>query len=152
MKQKIYILLTILCMVGIFSFSARSGEVSSQDSYNVGMLVGHLAVPGFDGWGEEQQTAFAQKIDHPVRKTAHATEYAILAFFVFGAVGETSVKKRFFTSQAICTLYAVTDEVHQLFVPGRDGNPTDVLIDSAGAFVMLALLCLVAVKIIKSRR
>ncbi len=30
-------------------------------------------------------------------------------------------------------LYAVSDEVHQLFVPGRGGQLTDVIIDTAGA-------------------
>lgn len=33
----------------------------------------------------------------------------------------------------ICILYAISDEVHQLFVPGRGGQVRDVIIDSAGA-------------------
>ena len=37
-------------------------------------------------------------------------------------------------------LYAATDEVHQLFVPGRSGQVSDVLLDSAGAIAGLALL------------
>ena len=35
----------------------------------------------------------------------------------------------------VAVAYAVTDEVHQLFVPGRSGRITDVLIDGAGAVV-----------------
>jgi VanZ family protein len=38
-----------------------------------------------------------------------------------------------------CVLYAVSDEVHQLFVPGRGAQVTDVLIDNAGAFVGIGI-------------
>ena len=40
----------------------------------------------------------------------------------------------------IATAYAVTDEFHQLFVPGRSGQMTDVMIDSGGALVGLLAL------------
>ena len=40
----------------------------------------------------------------------------------------------------ITTAYAATDEMHQLFVPGRSGQVSDVLLDSAGAIAGLALL------------
>ncbi|WP_282209355.1 VanZ family protein [Parvibacter caecicola] len=39
------------------------------------------------------------------------------------------------------TLYAATDEFHQLFVPGRAGLPTDVLIDATGAALGLFVAC-----------
>ena len=40
----------------------------------------------------------------------------------------------------ITTAYAGTDELHQLFVPGRSGQVSDVLLDSAGALIGLAVL------------
>ena len=40
-------------------------------------------------------------------------------------------------SFAFCALYAATDEIHQLFVPGRGGQIRDVLIDSSGALIGL---------------
>ena len=39
--------------------------------------------------------------------------------------------------------YACTDEFHQLFVPGRAGRFTDVLIDSSGALVLSLIVVLV---------
>lgn len=39
-------------------------------------------------------------------------------------------------STLLCAMYAVTDEIHQLYVPGRACSPWDVLIDTAGAFVL----------------
>jgi len=44
----------------------------------------------------------------------------------------------------ICVLFAISDEVHQLFVPGRGGQVSDVLIDSAGASVGLGIYLLVS--------
>ena len=40
-------------------------------------------------------------------------------------------------------LYACTDEFHQLFVPGRAGRFTDVLIDTTGGIIMLLFIALV---------
>ena len=42
------------------------------------------------------------------------------------------------------TVYAATDEFHQLFVPGRSGQVKDVLLDSCGAAVGVLILMLVA--------
>jgi len=39
----------------------------------------------------------------------------------------------------ICILYAVSDEVHQLFIPGRGGQFKDVIIDSAGVLVEIII-------------
>ena len=68
-------------------------------------------------------------IVHTVRKTAHVTEYAILALLLFRAVanvgrsvrGEPSafpVRAALFAF-ALAVLYAMTDEFHQTFVPSR---------------------------------
>ena len=80
----------------------------------------------------------AQKIEYPVRKAAHMSEYAVLALLIFQALTVFDRKKnRGCMALGITAAYAVTDEFHQLFVPGRAGRVTDVLIDSAGAFLAL---------------
>lgn len=79
-------------MILIFSFSARPAEVSSEDSRQAGLLIGEIFVPGFEDWTEEEQAAFAEKVDHPVRKTAHAAEYAVLGLLVAGAYIEGGKK------------------------------------------------------------
>ena len=137
MRKKIFLVLTICWMAVIFTFSAREATVSSQDSASVGILVGKIFVPHFKEWTQEKQTAFAEKIDHPVRKTAHATEYAVLGFLIAGSYCDR--KKRRGISIGIPwligTAYAVSDEFHQWFVPGRSCQVTDMMIDSSGVFV-----------------
>jgi hypothetical protein len=70
-----------------------------------------------------------------LRKLAHTAEYAVLGLLLMRALGQAAV------AFAFGVAYAVTDEIHQAFVPGRQGAPLDVLIDAAGVAigVLLAL-------------
>lgn len=75
--------------------------------------------------------------NHIIRKNAHFFAYLILGILVYNALKNNGIKgsKRFLIALAICILYAISDEVHQLFIPGRAGQVKDVIIDSAGATV-----------------
>lgn len=53
-------------MVIIFMFSARTADESTQDSNKLGMTIGRIVVADFEGLSEEEQLAFAEKIDYPV--------------------------------------------------------------------------------------
>jgi VanZ family protein len=76
-----------------------------------------------------------------LRKNAHYFAYLVLGILVINALRISGVKgwRVCVLALGICVLYAVSDEVHQLFVPGRGGQVRDVLIDSAGATVGLGL-------------
>ena len=70
-----------------------------------------------------------------LRKLAHMTEYGLLWFLWWRALGYGNPA----IPAAIAIGYAITDELHQATVEGRHGTPVDVLIDSAGvALAMLA--------------
>ena len=86
LRRKVFLVLMLVMMVCIFLFSSRTSVDSTEDSYFVGRLVSELFVPDFDEWSAEDQQAFIEKIDHPVRKTAHATEYAVLAMLAAGRI------------------------------------------------------------------
>lgn len=134
-------------MVAIFLFSASTGEESAAQSNLIVdvMLNSYESIQG-EAMEEMKREEIYGVLDHFVRKTAHATEYAVLgmcvAFHVI-VLGMTG-KKRFFLAYFITTAYAITDEVHQLFVPGRSGQVTDVCIDSFGALIGVTILCLIA--------
>jgi VanZ family protein len=64
--------------------------------------------------------------DLALRKVAHAAEYAVLGGLLLRATGRTGF------AFLLGTLYAVSDEIHQAFVPGRMGSPLDVAIDVLG--------------------
>jgi len=98
-----------------------------------------------------------------VRKTAHLTEYAILATLIFRALRLTaptcfvrSRNRRWAPAMALAialglsAAYATTDEFHQSFIPGREACLRDVLIDSSGA--LGGLVGLAAVTLVLRRR
>jgi VanZ family protein len=71
--------------------------------------------------------------DLALRKIAHAAEYAVLGALVARATGRAGV------AFGLGTLYAISDELHQSFVPGRVGAPLDVVIDAIGVAVGVVL-------------
>lgn len=82
-----------------------------------------------------------ETLNHFVRKGAHFSAYLVLALLSSNALRKTGFqgRKRLVMAFAICAMYAVSDEIHQLFIPGRSGQPLDVLIDSSGAAAGLGI-------------
>jgi len=64
-----------------------------------------------------------------LRKCAHVTEYAVLAFLLARAIGREA------PALALGVLYAASDEFHQSFVRGRHASPVDVAIDTVGLLI-----------------
>ena len=69
-----------------------------------------------------------------VRKTAHVSEYAVLAVLWRRATGKSWI------AWALSVLTACVDEIHQRFTPGREGSVSDVLLDGTGAAAALFLV------------
>jgi len=72
-------------------------------------------------------------------KAGHAVGYALLGAAYLHAVGPTRPRAGLWAALA-AALYAVTDELHQTFVPGRSAGLPDVLIDTAAAGVVIILV------------
>ena len=64
-----------------------------------------------------------------VRKAAHFTEYGILFWLLIRG----PMAHRPYLALMLCVVYALTDEGHQVFVPGRTASLYDVALDSSGA-------------------
>ena len=75
------------------------------------------------------------RFNHIVRKNAHFFVYLVLGVLVANGLTNSSKATVFRVALLICVLYAISDEVHQLFVPGRGGQIKDVIIDSTGSLV-----------------
>jgi VanZ family protein len=78
-------------------------------------------------------SAPAPLLDLIVKKLGHMIEYAILTVLLGEALPSRSTP----LAWALAVLYAMTDEYHQTFVPGRNGCLGDVLIDAVGASIAL---------------
>lgn len=144
MKKKIiWTIFVVLWMGIIFWFSAKPAEESADMSRSTGQFLGRLIVKDYENWSPERQDAFAAKIDYGVRKSAHAAEYAFLGILLTGMYQAYGWKGKRWALLSLGTgvLYAASDEFHQLFVPGRSGQFSDVVLDSCGvlAGVLLAI-------------
>lgn len=80
-------------------------------------------------------------LNHVVRKLAHFLLYLILGVLSVRALRKNGLTgwKPLIMAVLICVLYAVTDELHQVFVPGRSGQISDVFIDSLGGLAGVVL-------------
>lgn len=78
-----------------------------------------------------------------VRKCAHAFEFSILCGFLCAAFYATLGSVKILYSVGITVVYAISDEIHQLFVQGRACRVFDVFVDFCGALVMAAFVAVV---------
>ena len=135
MIKIIKILLVIICMISIFMFSSDPSYESDKKSNTVIVFIAEC-LAGHNLNSVERQ----EKIDKYVvlvRKTAHIIIYLVLGLLIISLIKEYKIIdwKMMFLAFIISYLYACSDEIHQLFVPGRSGNMIDVLIDSLGSYL-----------------
>ena len=134
-KKYLSWLAVALWMVVIFLFSAQTGGLSGDTSGSITRwLVEHIYI-GFNDLGLEQQESIMAIVHTIVRKGAHFSEFAILAVLVSNAIRFYNFKKplKWLIPIGFSALYAVTDEIHQYFVPERACRLFDVAIDTSGA-------------------
>ena len=74
------------------------------------------------------------------RVLAHFSQYALLAALWSWALAPTLGGRALVVAAVISMVYAVSDEFHQSFVPGRDADPLDVLVDACGIAAAVTLI------------
>ena len=152
-KRPLLLLLLVLQMTLIFVMSSFGSDSSNAQSNQI-IQVLHQVFPNLSN---DHSFFGASNLTLVVRKVAHFTEYAILGllfFLVYHAYlakltntkpydAKFSNAKLFLLALCSSFLYACTDELHQLFVSGRSGQFTDVLIDTLGALFGCLLLLMI---------
>lgn len=133
MKRKIIPwLLVVLLMALIFYLSHQPVNKSNKLSKGVTEIIVETVekvAPDID--------INKKSLNHILRKNAHFFAYLVLGVLVSkglescGIVGYRAMG----LALLICISFAISDETHQLFVPGRGGQVQDVIIDSTGAVV-----------------
>lgn len=130
MKNKRIIInwiLLILWIIIIFFMSHQPAEVSNQQS--------DLIIQIFNKIGLDLNSYLGSLATFIIRKTAHFTEYFILYILANNVLRYYfSDKKKQIYILIFVLIYAISDEVHQYFVPGRAMALRDVLIDFSGGF------------------
>jgi VanZ family protein len=125
-----------LVMLLIFNLSSQVAEHSNELSTGITELIIKAVEKVAPGAELDQKN-----INNRLRKNAHFFSYLLLGMFAYNALRRSGLRgwRCFILALGVCVSYAITDEVHQLYVPGRGGQVRDVLIDSAGACVGIGL-------------
>lgn len=133
-KKIVSIILVLVWMILIFSFSMQNGESSGSMSRKVIVMITETITNVKAG--TEKMDRIVDKYSLLVRKGAHFFIYFVLAFLVMNALYIWDVKtKTLLISGIICILYAISDELHQHFVSERSGNIIDVMWDSSASLI-----------------
>ena len=133
MKNKISLLLVILWMIFIFvmsSFDATSS--SNQSNFIVDIITSIINIKDIG------------LLSLIIRKLAHFIEYFILGILVINFI--TRYDKKIIIAILLCIIYATSDEIHQIFVPGRSCQIIDIMIDSLGSIMGIYLYKLITKK------
>lgn len=106
----------------IFWLSSRTATESSAQSEIIVEILKRI-------FGDNVFTDFI------VRKSAHCLEFTGLSFLFNLSLYVTKNNPSYFFAVILTSIYAATDEFHQLFVEGRSCQITDWAIDTAGAIL-----------------
>lgn len=139
MKKIIKTLLFVSWLILIYLLSAETGDQSGSLSNGILLSIAKLLKIS-------DTKAFVDTFGFFIRKLAHFSEYFILYILIYECFKEYNCPKLIVVSVLFCVLYASFDEFHQLFVDGRCGQLSDVMIDSSGSIVSCFLWRLVCEK------
>lgn len=116
MNKKFNLFLIVVWMIFIFIMSSFNADISSnQSGFIVNIISNIFNINNID------------LLTLIIRKLAHFTEYFILGLLLY------NYNKNILKAIIICFIYAISDEVHQLFIIGRSFQIKDILIDTLGS-------------------
>lgn len=131
----LYFIFVLLILGLIFYFSSNNAVNSSGQSS--GVLAFIIRIFGLDE--ELLNNGIANTI---IRKLAHFTLFALLGTGLRALFGSIVLRHKVIISLLCGFLAACGDEIHQMFVPGRAGMFTDVLIDMCGVVTGVLFVCM----------
>lgn len=128
----ISIMLVLAWMSLVFNFSSEVADVSSNTS---GQLIRKILLLFSREWQINDLNNAVEVLQPLARKLAHFCLYALGGFLIYNVKLSKRTKTNMLISVMIACLYSISDEFHQLFVPGRSAELRDVFIDTAGSIL-----------------
>lgn len=147
-KRVLFLIMLVIAFYIIFNFSAQNGEESGSLSIKVTEIIVNM-ISKIKNMDISTKLYYIEKLHPIIRKLAHFSVYTVVGFSIMGFMCTFEIRNifKFFTSFGIGVVYAITDEVHQSFIPGRGPSIIDVGIDSLGVltgiFILIILIVLV---------
>lgn len=132
-QRAIFAILTIVTFIVIFIFSSQNGNKSGSTSRNFTRKV--VEILRIDkNLDENQEDLLIENLQYLIRKLAHFTIYAIAGMNMMGFINtyDVKMKNKLIVVLVIGIIYAISDEIHQMFAGDRTPAVKDVFIDSFG--------------------
>ena len=137
---KISLVITLLWVAVIFSFSLQPAGTSSQLSLGLGHWLIDLLPSAIEDKLMAMPQAQLEFLHTLLRKAGHFSEYFILGILSMFTVLQSKFCHKKWIGPGFCLLVASVDETIQLFVSGRSGQVSDVLLDLVGALCGIIIL------------
>ena len=144
-KRVLFLLMLAMAFFVIFNFSSQDGELSGSISRKVTEVVFNI-VSKIKTMDINTKLYYIERLHPIIRKLAHFSIYTVVGFAIMGFMCTFDIRNIFkvVISLVIGITYAITDEIHQSFTPGRYPSIIDVGIDSAGVitgiFILIVLI------------
>ena len=146
-KRIIFLIMLIATFYIIFNFSAQDGETSGTISMKVTEFIVKI-ISKVKNMDMALRLHYIERLHPYVRKLAHFSIYTLVGFSIMGFMCTFNIRNVFKLIISIFTGvgYAVSDEIHQSFTPGRTPRLLDIGIDSLGVltgiFILIFLIIL----------
>lgn len=145
-KRVLFLILLAIAFYIIFNFSAQDGEKSGSISEKITEVIVKV-ISKVKNMDINQQLRLIEKLHPIIRKLAHFGVYTVVGFSVMGFMCTFDMKNIFklLISFSVGVTYAISDEIHQHFIPGRNASIIDVGIDSLGVLTGIFILIILIV-------
>lgn len=151
----ILIVLVLCTFYIIFGFSSQDGEKSGGISKRITDFILEKSSK-YNSLEISEQEQVNKRTERVIRKIAHFSIYTLVGFLVMALLStyeNIKRKNQIYISTMLGILYAISDEIHQSFTPGRGPKITDVFIDSLGVFFgIIVILLIVEIINIKNKK
>ena len=141
---RIILILLLLCTFFIiFGFSSQDGETSGGLSRNITNKILQLSSK-YNNLEQEEKDQVSDRTEKIIRKIAHFSIYTLVGLLLMGLLSTYKIKEnwRIMVSVLLGVIYAISDEIHQGFTPGRSPRIADVYIDTLGVILGILFILL----------
>lgn len=120
----------------IFQFSGQDGKKSQNVSRKISEILVNM-IHNTKNMTKYEKNKLINSYQPIVRKSAHFSIYMVLGFFImiYMNIIKCNYKIKLIVTMLIGTSYAISDEIHQMFIPERTAKVFDVIIDTFGIFI-----------------
>lgn len=145
-KRVLFLIMLVVAFYVIFNFSSQDGEVSGSLSRKVTEFIVEM-LSKIKTMNLELKLHYIEKLHPIIRKLAHFSVYTVVGFSIMGFMCTFDIRNIFKVIISFCVgvTYAISDEIHQYFIPDRGPSIIDVGIDSLGVITGIFILVILII-------